>query len=140
MIDSKKKGHIKQEDVNRYARKLRLPTPFVADFVQEHDTMDDDRLTFEEFAASVRAKEAILYTVFDEIDTGNRGYVGRRSVSVHVPQYRRLCARESKCFRPKTGVGRTGSQRESRFISSHGRGGSFPLTPSAASFAIDLPS
>jgi len=78
MIDSKKKGHIKQEDVNRYARKLRLPTPFVADFVQEHDTMDDDRLTFEEFAASVRAKEAILYTVFDEIDTGNRGYVGRR--------------------------------------------------------------
>ena len=40
--------------------------------------MDDDKLTFEEFAASVRAKEAMLYTVFDQIDTGQFGYVGRR--------------------------------------------------------------
>eukprot|EP00976_Prorocentrum_cordatum_P004112 80610-Prorocentrum_minimum.AAC.1 len=44
---------------------------------QEHDSMDDDKLSFEEFAASVRAKEAMLYTVFDQIDTGQFGYVGR---------------------------------------------------------------
>ena len=34
MIDSKREGHINQEDVTRYARKLRLPPAFVADFVQ----------------------------------------------------------------------------------------------------------
>mmetsp|Transcript_38389 Transcript_38389/g.83505 ORF Transcript_38389/g.83505 Transcript_38389/m.83505 type:complete len:802 (-) Transcript_38389:1149-3554(-) len=78
MIDSKRNGHINQEDVTRYARKLRLPPAFVADFVQEHDSMDDDKLSFEEFAASVRAKEAMLYTVFDQIDTGQYGYVSRR--------------------------------------------------------------
>jgi hypothetical protein len=46
--------------------------------VQEADTLEDDALSFEEFAASVRAKEAMLYSVYDEIDSQQRGRIGRR--------------------------------------------------------------
>jgi len=77
-MDPHSKGHITQEDVNKYAAKLRLPAPFVAEFVQENDQNEQNQLCFEEFAASVRSKEALLYTVFDQIDSKQRGYVGRR--------------------------------------------------------------
>jgi hypothetical protein len=52
---------------------------------QEADTLEDDALSFEEFAASVRAKEAMLYSVYDEIDSQQRGRVGRRHLEWYYP-------------------------------------------------------
>ncbi|KAK3255455.1 hypothetical protein CYMTET_35361, partial [Cymbomonas tetramitiformis] len=98
-MDTNQDGFITQADVNAYATALRLPQAMVADFVQESSESedgDDNVLDYEEFAASVRAREAHIYAVYDQINTNGKYAVTRKELEAGLRRVQLASGRYGK--------------------------------------------
>ena len=79
-IDTLDSGYISQQEVNAYAKSLKMPASFVHDFVAEGDSNGNGWMNFQEFAAFARSKDAALSDAFHSLEPNEDGVISGKQL------------------------------------------------------------